>query len=186
MISPLQAQDVGTDAYERGDYAGAYYAWLPYAKQGEAGYQFNLGVVLETGAIPDKGIDDAIIWYRRAAKQGDREATFRLGEIYLLGLSPTLSYSKLITPFNMLVKAKDVDGVFMKALIEERLVEFKPSLVLEAPSRALAYYRMAHELGHAEAAGYIRDLEGRYSDFYLSKADNYERSYRRLHWGQSK
>jgi TPR repeat protein len=178
------AQDAGNKAYDRGDYAEAYFAWLPLAEKGDAGYQFNLGAVIETKAVPGKGIDDAVVWYLRAAKKVEREAIIRLGEIYLLGLSPAITYGKLIRPFNNLIGKGDIDALFMKGLIEERLIELQPSMQLEAPSRALANYRLAHGLGHPRAADYIRDLEGRYSQFYLSKADSYERSYRNLYWGK--
>jgi len=184
LNSALQAQDAGNQAYDRGDYAEAYFSWLPFAEKGDAGYQFNLGVVLETKAVPGKGIDDAVKWYRRAARQGEREAVIRLGEIYLLGLSSAISYSKLIRPFDELIKQGDVDALFMKGMIEERLVEVSPGMKLEAPSRALANYRLAHELGHPRAADYIRDIEGRYSQFYLHKADSNERAFRLRYWGK--
>jgi len=184
VVGPAQAQDAGNEAYNRGDYAEAYFAWLPFAEKGDAGYQFNLGAVIETGAVPGKGIDDAVAWYRRAAKKIEREAIIRLGEIYLLGLSPAVTYGRLITPFDDLIKRGDVDALFMKGLIEERLIALDPGMKLEAPSRALANYRLAHELGHPRAADHIRDLEGRYSKFYLHKADSHERAYRNRYWGK--
>lgn len=185
LAGPVQAQDTGNQAFERGDYAAAYAAWLPFAQQGDAAYQFNVGAVLETGEVPGKNIDDAVKWYRRAAKQGEREATLRLGEIYILGLSPAVDYGRLISPFDRLIKDNDLDALFMKAMIEERLIEVNPGLRYEAGSRALAYYRLADERGHRSAAGYIRDLESRHSKFYLGKADSFERAFRRRYWGQT-
>ncbi|MDB4188011.1 sel1 repeat family protein [bacterium] len=44
--------------------------------------QFNLAVMLENGQGGAKDIKQAILWYKKAASQGDGPAMFNLGNLY--------------------------------------------------------------------------------------------------------
>ena len=72
--------DDGQAAYERGDYEAAFVEWLPYAEQGDAHAQHNLGVMYEDGrgGLP-KDDAKAVKWYRKAADQGHAAAHYKLG-----------------------------------------------------------------------------------------------------------
>ena len=72
----------GARAYQRGDYATAWHAWLPLAQQGHATAQFNLGVLSERGRGVPQDAARAVQWYRQAAAQGHATAQFNLGILY--------------------------------------------------------------------------------------------------------
>jgi len=53
------------------------------AERGDAGAQFNLGVMYATGEGVAQDNAEAIRWYRLAADQGDAAAQSKLGEMYM-------------------------------------------------------------------------------------------------------
>jgi uncharacterized protein len=72
-------------AYQRGDYATALRFWHPLAEQGDAGAQFHLGVMYESGQGVLRNDAEAIKWYSKAAEQDDAVAQFILGIMYTKG-----------------------------------------------------------------------------------------------------
>lgn len=77
--------DAGYDAYERGDYSGAFRLWRPLAEAGNAEAQYNIGYMYDYGeGLP---VDDqqAIYWFTAAAEQGHMTAQFNLGAMYATG-----------------------------------------------------------------------------------------------------
>ena len=77
--------DDGWAAYERGDYATAFQEFLPYAEQGNAKAQYNVGLMYDKGwGVPE---NDALAakWYCQAAKQGEADAQSNLGHMYAKG-----------------------------------------------------------------------------------------------------
>ena len=69
-------------AYEKGDYATALRLLRPFAEQGDAGAQYNLGLMYDKGQGVPQDYATAVSWYRKAAEQGDAEAQFNLGLMY--------------------------------------------------------------------------------------------------------
>ena len=61
-------------AYGRGDYATALQLFRPLADQGNAGAQFNLGVMYAKDQGVPQNYAEAVRWYRLAADQGDANA----------------------------------------------------------------------------------------------------------------
>ena len=57
------------DAANRGDYATAYRLWRPLADQGNAGAQYNVGVMYYSGHLMPLNYTEAMKWYRLAAGQ---------------------------------------------------------------------------------------------------------------------
>ena len=66
--------DDGVDAFKRKDYETAYKLWLPFAEQGFASVQSNLGAMHEEGKGVPQDYKEAIKWDRLSAKQGDATA----------------------------------------------------------------------------------------------------------------
>ncbi len=62
--------DQGLLAAERGDYRHALQYWAPLALAGDAAAQFNLGLLLHSGAAGRWDERAAIEWYQRAAENG--------------------------------------------------------------------------------------------------------------------
>ncbi len=63
-------EDAAT-AYYKGDYATALRVLRPLAEQGEAQAQNNLGAMYAKGQGVPQDYAAAIVWYRKAAEQGD-------------------------------------------------------------------------------------------------------------------
>ena len=57
-------------AYQRGDYAEALRIWGQLAEQGQAGAQFDLGLMYANGRGVPQNYLQALFWYRVAADQG--------------------------------------------------------------------------------------------------------------------
>ena len=77
--------DDAVAAYERGDYATAFQEFLPYAEQGNAKAQYNVGLMYDKGwGVPENDAE-AAKWYRQAAEQGEADAQSNLGRMYARG-----------------------------------------------------------------------------------------------------
>ena len=75
----------GMAAYARGNYAMALKFWQPYAEQGHADAQNNLGVIYANGRGVPRDDVEAVKWWRRAGEQGNAMAQFNLGVSYKTG-----------------------------------------------------------------------------------------------------
>jgi TPR repeat protein len=84
-----QQFDEGQAAFNRGDYAAAFRAWTPLAKQGHTKAQEKLGTMYYEGRGVARDYAEAFGWFRRAADQGDPNAPFYLGVMYHDGLGVT-------------------------------------------------------------------------------------------------
>ena len=73
------------DAYLRGDYSTAFQEFEPFAKQGNARAQYNLGLMYDNGHGVPQDYAEAVRWYRKAAEQGDARAQLNLGVMYSKG-----------------------------------------------------------------------------------------------------
>lgn len=69
----------GLAAYDRKDYATALRYWRPLADNGDAGAQFNIGVMYSRGDGVAQDDAEAAKWVRKAAEQGLPMAQFELG-----------------------------------------------------------------------------------------------------------
>jgi TPR repeat protein len=61
-------------ALQRGDYTMAMRLIRPLAEQGNAGAQTDLGVIYDTGLGVPQDYAQAVVWYHKAADQGDAGA----------------------------------------------------------------------------------------------------------------
>ena len=83
LAAPGRAQEeAGTPAFQRGDYEVAYEAWLPFAEQGDAMAQYNMGLLYRDGLGVDKDPEQALQWFMRAGAQGDPVAQVEVGDLY--------------------------------------------------------------------------------------------------------
>lgn len=72
-------------AFERGEYEAAVRLLRPLAQQGDAGAQFSLGFLYDTGQGVPQDHHEAVRWIRKAADQGDPRAQYALGIHYEKG-----------------------------------------------------------------------------------------------------
>lgn len=75
----------GIQAYSNGDYAIALEHFKPFAEQGYADAQFNLGVMYNNGEGVLQNASTAVDWYTKSAEQGYARAQFILGLMYNTG-----------------------------------------------------------------------------------------------------
>jgi TPR repeat protein len=75
----------GLQAYYRLDYKTALNEWQALAEQGDAGAQYQLGVMHYRGEGVIQNYDEAAKWFRAAAENGDADAQFTLGLMYSHG-----------------------------------------------------------------------------------------------------
>lgn len=75
----------GVAALKRGDHRVAMREFAPLAEQGQAGAQYNLGLMYENGLGVSTNKATAADWYRKAADQGRDKAQYSLGRLYELG-----------------------------------------------------------------------------------------------------
>ncbi len=102
FMAPARAdlQD-GVAAYERGDYATALREWRPFARQGDADAQFNLGIMYYFGQGVLQDYAEAVKWYRLAAEQGYADAQNNLGLKYDLGQGVPQDYVQAHLWYNL-------------------------------------------------------------------------------------
>jgi len=75
----------GLKAYEDHDYATALKEWQPIAEQGDAGAQFNVGLMYYDGKGVSQSFEEARRWFQRSADQGYEKAQLNLGAMYGAG-----------------------------------------------------------------------------------------------------
>ena len=75
----------GLEAYHSGDFETALAEWTPFADQGWAGAQHNLGLMYEKGYGVPENDKTAVKWYTKAAEQGYAGAQGNLGVKYSNG-----------------------------------------------------------------------------------------------------
>ena len=88
LVAPglADAAEDALDAYYRGDYSTAEALFREAAEQGDAGSQFALGTMYDTGRGLPQDFAKAIKWYRKAAERGEGLAQLRLGVMYEKGV----------------------------------------------------------------------------------------------------
>ena len=72
----------GLDAYKRKDFGTAFKELRPFAEQGDAVAQKNLGLMYTHGSDVPKDYKLAVKWFRKSAEQGNAGAQFNMGSIY--------------------------------------------------------------------------------------------------------
>ncbi|THJ23047.1 MAG: sel1 repeat family protein [Nitrospira sp. CG24E] len=88
-------------AYERGDYTRAAQLLRPFAEQGDALAQYNLGVLYRKGrGVPQDDVQ-ARQWYEKAAVQGQAKAQFNLGTLYFNGEGVAKDYQQALRWFRL-------------------------------------------------------------------------------------
>ncbi|MEE8549579.1 MAG: thioredoxin domain-containing protein, partial [Alphaproteobacteria bacterium] len=84
----------GYDAFDRGDYRTAHRVWQRLAEQGDAGAQYNLGLLYHNGLGVERHRVTAAKWYVRAAEGGSADAQKAVGDLYMEGFWGNSDYAK--------------------------------------------------------------------------------------------
>lgn len=84
-VSAHAGFDEGVAALKGKRYREALKEFTPLAEQGQAGAQYNLGLMYDNGLGVRADKATAADWYRKAADQGRDKAQFALGALYETG-----------------------------------------------------------------------------------------------------
>ena len=98
FITPTVGQgasdNIGRDAFDKGDYATAFQEWSISATNGSTAAQLGLANLYANGLGTEKNIIKAAHWYSTAAKLGSSEAQYRVGILYFSGQGVDQNYQK--------------------------------------------------------------------------------------------
>jgi len=148
-VNPGWASDV-TDycqqLYKNGQYEQAFPVCSKSAEQGDAGAQYNLGLMYHFGEGVHQDYAKAAKWYRRAAEQGDAEAQYYLGLIYYNGWSVQRGYSEAMKWYR-----KSAEQGYADAQYNLGFMYYNGEGVQPDYAKAAKWYRRAAEQGDAEA-----------------------------------
>src|SRR5574344_1266631 len=86
----------GVNAIEKGDYKTAFTIFEDLASKGDAGAQYNLGVMYYNGKGVRQDYKKAFEWYEKTATQGYVSAQYNLGVMYRDGEGVRQDYKKAI------------------------------------------------------------------------------------------
>jgi len=143
LVTPAEAGfDEGFVAYNRGDYETALREFRPLGEQGNAGAQFNLGLLYEEGQGVPQDYVQAAKWYRKAAEQGHASAQFNLGLMYANGLGVAQNYAEALKWYR-----KAAEQGLAQAQTNLGLMYRKGQGVTQDDAEAVRWYRLAAEQG---------------------------------------
>ena len=162
VAAPVMAQDFekGQAAYNAGDYETALQEWRPLADQGDAGAQYNLGRMYDTGSGVLQGYAEAAGWYRLAAEQGHAEAQYALGSMYADGVGVIQDYAEA--------------AGWVRLAAEQGHAEAKDGLIYLASEQGNASAQYALGSMYADGVGVIQDTFIAHMWFNISGANGHE------------
>jgi TPR repeat protein len=120
-VSVSQDFQVGMDAARKGDYATALREWTPLAEQGDAGAQYNLGLMYGNGDGVPQDDKNAMKWYTLAAEQGHASAQTSLGVVYANGYGVQQDYVYAHMWFNIAASSGEQNAPENRDLVAERM-----------------------------------------------------------------
>lgn len=144
--SALADFQAGVDAYNRGDYAGAYDEWLPLAEQGHAGAQYNLGALYGDGHIDPPDDAAAARWFRLSAEQGNAPAQFALGKIYRRGQGVPQDDAKAVKWYRLAAEQRHAEAQAVLGAMYAQGYGVSQDLV-----QAYAWFQLADAQGYKPA-----------------------------------
>ena len=147
----------GVEAWERGDYRGAVSKWQGPANQGNADAQFNLGQAYKLGRGVPADLNQAEIWYGKAAWQGHEQAEASYG----LALFANGKRSEAVTWLQRAVQRGDPRAQYVLGTMY-----FNGDIVAKDWVRAYALVTRSSQTGLTEASAAIAQM-----DKYMSQQE---------------
>jgi len=140
----------GLQAYDAGRYAQAIKLLVPLANESNSQAQFRVGMMYYLGQGVPEDEKLAVFWLKKAAAQGNTEAMFELGSVFLLGHQAA-----------MLVPEPDREAAlwyFQAGSAGHAEAQYRLGLlflagkgVVESRKEAMSWFRKAAAQGHPEA-----------------------------------
>ena len=132
--------EVAVAAYQKGDYATALRQFRFLAESGDAGAQYNVGYMYDTGKGVQASYEEAVKWYRKAAEQGYPHAQNSLGDMYAAGQGVPQDYEEAYKWFALaanqgIATAAQYRDMMAAKLSETRLAEAKRLVATFQPTK---------------------------------------------------
>jgi len=149
----------GHAAFMRGDLPAARREFatkmrllLPLAQQGNACAQVQIGSLYRTSALRDLG--QAVLWYRKAADQGDAGAQGTLAIMYEEGWGVPKNYTQAVTWYRKAADQGDAGAQNDLGLLYEKGGTGVP----KDYAQAVTWFRKAADQGHPEAQAHLGEI----------------------------
>lgn len=153
------------------DFPTAVDYMLSTARKGNiAGAQYILGLLYETGLIPNGTFENALTWYALAAQQGNLQLQCRLANEYFIGSKTKQNYAQALYWYKAASAQGDVESTYMTGKFYDEGLGTEKNL-----TEAIRYFQIAAENGRHEAQLRLGNI------FFYGEAEsvNYPES---LHW----
>jgi TPR repeat protein len=155
----------GFDAYESGDYATALKEFRSLADKGDAGAQYNLGLMYDNGDGVTQDYNVAASWYKLAAEQGLAEAQYELGLSYDIGQGVTQDYKTAFKWYRLAAEQGHANAQFNLGQMYTNGLG-----VTRDNTRAYMWWHIAASQGHERADVYRSRVEKLMTPAQLEKA----------------
>ena len=125
LAGPAAAQDAGklfdegVAAYERQDYAAAWFSFWSLAQRGDAAAQFNLSRLYHFGHGVEMDLAQSRRWLEAAARQGHTAAIFSLGQYSHFGVSGPVDLQAARALYETAAEAGYAPAQFNLAMMHE-------------------------------------------------------------------
>ena len=136
----------GVAAYNKGDFATALREWKPFADQGYANAQNNLGFMYKNGQGVVQDFKEAVRWYRLAADQGDANGQANLGRMYDKGEGVAQDFKEALRLYRLAAGQGNTVGQFNLGNCYD-----KGQGVPQDYKEAVRWFRLAANQGYAPA-----------------------------------
>jgi uncharacterized protein len=144
-------------AYNRGDYTTAAQLIRPVAEDGDAGAQYWLGIMCESGKGVPQDYAEALKWYQKSADQSNAWAMKALGIAYLFGKTAPQDYVQAhkwlnlaVSRFSASESAASEQAAKLRDLVAGMMT---PAQIAEAQKLAREWQPAGSDLG-----AYLRKL----------------------------
>jgi uncharacterized protein len=167
------ALEDGVAAYEKGDYATALRLLRPIADQGDAGAQYNLGLMYANGQGVPQDYAAAVNWYRKAAEQGDNGAQVNLGLMYDNGQGVQQDYATAMSWYRKAAEQGDAAAKYFLAVMYEYGRGVPQDYVT-----AHMWFNLAAAEGNEVAVFYRDDLGAKMTPAQIAEAQKLAREWK--------
>ena len=154
-------------AFEAGDYQTAYDEWLPLANNGDSAAQRNIGHLLRRGLGIPQDLQNAALWYERAAQAGQIGAAVNLAFMYLDGAGVPQDIRKAADWFRVAARRGHALASYNLGVLYDRGWG-----VVRDPRRARDLYIQADRLGLTLADTRLAQLSMEPPELVIPEPDN--------------
>lgn len=146
----------GTTAYINKDYKKAFQIWKPLADAGDKDAQAGLGILYDNGRGVPGSNSDAMMWYRKAAEQGQALARYNLGVLFTKGVGLTADHDpKLYQEAGIDYIEQSAKQGYPEAQYSVGMFWLKGMGHPASPAEAYKWFSKAAAQNHAQSQYYV-------------------------------